>query len=215
MNAPEHPAPSQNTVLPVDDGHYPAQTTDVRMAIRAARRDPRCNGLVYCVGGSAGASHAAYLAGRGKPGDDQPDLVVCFSGIYDFANLQHLQFPCRPNEACYWENLINYLNIPDFEHHRRELEEASPLTYVTRNFPPAFILAALKDASQLRLFDFQSLLAKLESVGVTESMSAVPVAHHYKQWVVPAGLTKFHAFDYWEMARPVVLDWLQVGPPTN
>ena len=53
MNTPQHPPPSQNTVFPIDDGHYPEQTTDVQMAIRAARQDPRCNGLVYCVGGSA------------------------------------------------------------------------------------------------------------------------------------------------------------------
>ena len=29
---------------------------------------PRCNGLVYCIGGSASTSHAAYLAATGVPG---------------------------------------------------------------------------------------------------------------------------------------------------
>ena len=57
MNTPSHPAPSQNTVIPVDDGHYPEQTDDVQMAIRSARADSRCSGLVYGVGGSAGGSH--------------------------------------------------------------------------------------------------------------------------------------------------------------
>ena len=90
MNRPQHPPPSQNTVFPIDDGHYPEQTTDIQMAIRAARQDPRCNGLVYCVGGSAGASHSVYMAARGTPGDEMPDLIVCFSGPYDFADLSHL-----------------------------------------------------------------------------------------------------------------------------
>lgn len=215
MNAPDHPPPSQNTVVPVDDGHYPEQTTDVRMAIRKARQDPGCNGLVYCVGGSAGASHCAYLAARGKPGDDKPDLIVCLSGIYNFANREHLETPCRPAEGCFWENTINYVGVPDFQHHRAELEEASPITYVKADFPPAFIMAAFNDASQLRFFDFTELLAKLESVGITESTSGRPVAHHYKQWVVPAGLTAFHSFEYWENVRPVVIDWLQAGPPAD
>ena len=33
MNAPEHPPPSQNTVVPPDDGHYPKQTKDIQTAI--------------------------------------------------------------------------------------------------------------------------------------------------------------------------------------
>lgn len=213
MNAPEHPPPSQNTVVPPDDGHYPKQTKDIQTAIRAARRDPRCNGLVYCVGGSTGGSHTVYLAARGSPGDDMPDLIVSLSGIYDFANLQHLRFPCRSGETCFWNAIINYVGVPDFQHHQREIEKASPITYVTSNFPPAFIMAALNDTTQLRLFDFDALLAKLESVGITESISLHPEAHHYKQWVVPTGLEASHAFDYWEMVRPVVIDWLQAGPP--
>ena len=198
MNAPDHPPPSQNTVVPVDDGHYPEQTTDIRMAIRAARKDPRCNGLVYCIGGSAGASHSVYMAARGRPGDDQPDLIVCMSGPYNFANLQHLQTPCRPMQTCFWDSVINYVGVPDFEHNRAALETASPITYITSNFPPAFIMVSFNDASALRLFDFTELLAKLESVGITESTSSRPVAHHYKQWVVPAGLGTFHAFEYWK-----------------
>ena len=52
-----------------DPGHYPEQTDDVATAIRAARNPAptsvafgRVNGKVGAVGGSAGASHAAYCA---------------------------------------------------------------------------------------------------------------------------------------------------------
>jgi len=213
MNSPEHPPPAQNTVSPVDDGHYPEQTNDIRTAIRTARHDPRCNGLVYCIGGSAGASHAVYMAGRGKPGDDQPDLIVCMSGPYDFANKKHLETPCEPMETCFWDSLLNYLDIPDFANHRAELEEASPLTYVNANFPPAFILVAQNDASQLRLFDFTRILEKFNAVGLTESVANHPERGKYKQWVVPTGTDTLHAFDYWETARPIIIDWLQAGPP--
>ena len=69
MDSPTHPVPGQNDVTPVDDGHYPEQTDDVQLAIRTARADPRCNGLVYCVGGSAGGSHSAFMAATGTAGD--------------------------------------------------------------------------------------------------------------------------------------------------
>jgi hypothetical protein len=100
MNAPNHLAPSQDTVIPADEGHYPEQTTDVQMAIRAARRDPRCDGRVYGVGGSAGASHALYVTATGTPGDYQFDLVVFLSGVYDLADVAWLTDPCVPGEGC-------------------------------------------------------------------------------------------------------------------
>ncbi len=100
MNAPNHLAPSQDTVVPADEGHYPEQTTDVQMAIRAARRDPRCDGRVYGVGGSAGASHALYVTATGTPGDYQFDLVVFLSGVYDLADVAWLTDPCVPGEGC-------------------------------------------------------------------------------------------------------------------
>ena len=215
MNTPQHPRPSQNTVFPIDDGHYPEQTTDVQMAIRAARQDPRCNGLVYCVGGSAGASHSVYMAATGTPGDDMPDLIVCLSGPYDFADLNHLLTPCVPGETCFWESVINYVGVPDFINHRPELAEAAPITYVTGNFPPAFILVSSNDASQLGIHDFTQLLAKFNSVGITESTASFPKAGHYKQWVVPVGGIKTHAFEYWPQARSSVIAWLQAGFPRH
>jgi len=197
MNTPQHPPPSQNSVSPIDDGLYPEQTTDVQMAIRAARHDPRCNGLVYCIGGSAGASHSAYMAATGTPGDDMPDLIVCLSGVYDFADLEHLETPCVPGETCFWEGLTNYLGIPDFINHLPELAAAAPITYVTGNFPPAFLMVSSNDASQLGLHDFPQMLAKLDSVGITESTASYPEAGHYKQWVVPVGVDEVkHAFEY-------------------
>src|SRR5262249_50694162 len=93
-NGANHPVPGQDDVTPVDDGHYPEQTTDVQMAIRTARADNRCNGLVYIVGASAGGCHAAYMAATGVAGDDRPDLIVVFSGIYDLADPNFLGLDC-------------------------------------------------------------------------------------------------------------------------
>jgi acetyl esterase/lipase len=65
MNSPTHPFPGQNDIQ--DDGHFPEQTDDVRDAIVHYRYDPRSNGQVVVVGGSAGASHGLYLAATGIP----------------------------------------------------------------------------------------------------------------------------------------------------
>jgi hypothetical protein len=61
-----------------DSGRYPEQTDDVATAIRAARSPAptsvafgRVNGNVGAVGGSAGASHAAYCAAAPTLGGDQ------------------------------------------------------------------------------------------------------------------------------------------------
>ena len=116
-----------------------------------------------------------------------PDLIVCLSGPYDFADLGTSWTPCVPGETCFWESVINYVGVPDFINHRPELAEAAPITYITGNFPPAFILVSSNDASQLGIHDFPQLLAKFNSVGITESTASFPKAGHYKQWIVPVG----------------------------
>ncbi len=75
-------------------GRPPQQTNAVKAIIRAARSDPHCNGKVVVIGGSGGASHAAFVAFDttvtnvwpfwNSTGDDRPDAIVCLSGAYDF-----------------------------------------------------------------------------------------------------------------------------------
>src|SRR5438067_2159314 len=67
-------------------GRYPDQTNDVHLAVRAARADPRGNGQVGGVGGSAGGYHVAFAALTGTPGDDQLDVGVSMSGALDLSD---------------------------------------------------------------------------------------------------------------------------------
>src|SRR6267154_3053944 len=74
-----------------DPGRYPEQTDDVVTAIRAARNPAptsvafgRVNGKVGAVGGSAGASHAAYCAAAPTLGGGRVDDTMLLSGAYDF-----------------------------------------------------------------------------------------------------------------------------------
>ena len=227
MNTPDHPAPSQNTAVSVDDGHYPEQTDDVQLAIRAARADPRCNGLVYGVGGSAGGCHVLYLMARGAPGDDQFDLGVSLSPVTKADDVAWLQAPCIPGDACAEPVLENYLGIPlgSAFSHLPELAAASPTTYVTSSLPPCFFLYSDHDASHLETFERTDLINALESVGITEITAGTPQAGKYKQILVPVASGTKHAFEYWGLpvdgiaghptVRDTVITWLSAGvPPT-
>ena len=47
-----------------------------------------------------------------------------------------------------------------------------------------FILAASDDTIGINI-QFNDLITKLNSVGVSETISSIPQLGHYKQWVVP------------------------------
>jgi acetyl esterase/lipase len=98
MNTPVHLFPGQNNIH--DDGHYPEQTDDVRDAIVHYRNDPRSNGQVVVIGGSAGGSHSLYLAGTGTPGNDMPDLAVLLScGVSNLADPNLYALDCIGGEV--------------------------------------------------------------------------------------------------------------------
>ena len=74
------------------------EVDDIKNYVKAMRADPRCNGWVGVVGGSAGATHAITVALDTNPtpngewshwmqyGDDRPNCAVMLSAIYDFAD---------------------------------------------------------------------------------------------------------------------------------
>lgn len=161
-----HPAPAQNTVSPPDKGHYPEQTEDVKDAIMAARQDPRCMinpntgmGLVYCVGGSAGASHSAFMAATGR-GVSRPDLcVICSCGVSNLADLKVLNLPLIDHETYPVNAILNYapnvtpadLLANNYSPYLSKLTEMSPVTYITARggsdeMPPMMVVISSKDS---------------------------------------------------------------------
>ena len=75
------------------------EVNDIKNYVKAMRADPRCNGWVAVVGGSAGATHAITVAldTNATPNDDwphwfhgghddRPDCAVMLSAIYDFSD---------------------------------------------------------------------------------------------------------------------------------
>ena len=79
-------APNGSLPGQLPEGRFPDQSDDVKLAVLAARSDPRCNGQVGAIGGSAGGYHTAFAAGTGTPGQDRIDVGVSLSGAYDLSD---------------------------------------------------------------------------------------------------------------------------------
>src|SRR5262245_59171894 len=236
MNSPAHPVPGQNDIN--DDGYYPEQTDDVRDAIVHYRDDPRSNGEVVVIGGSAGGSHSLYLAATGTPGYDMPDLAVMLScGVSNLADPNQYALNCVDGEACPHQGVANYLNIPDpapFPPTGSDLElaqNASPTQWVHVGMCPFWAMCSSRDSLGIPTstgFNIRSYLPDntpgvLENgengivptalaIGLRESTANVPEADSFKATTVAVSRWA-HAFDYWDEAKSEVIPWISAPIP--
>ena len=171
-------------------GHYPEQTNDLKIAVRAARQYAGGNNKVGAIGGSAGGAHDVYLAATGKPGDDRLDCAVSFSGAYDFSD------PGSLREHGFRKNVVNYVGSAETE----ALRKASPITYVDASIPPLYVIASEDDAMPPQ--QYTDLIQKLKAVGAT----------NFQQLLRPG---RGHAFAYWPEVRERCLAFLKenLGTP--
>lgn len=179
-------APPGKLVGQVSEGHYPDQTNDVKLAVIAARHDHRSNGSVAAVGGSAGGSHAVFVATTGRPGFDQVDACVSLSGAYDYPDVDNSWNPA------FQDAVTNYVGVPITD--TAALQAASPAfqTGVVAP-PPIFMIASALDPMPPR--QLPDLLARLAANSVTD----------YEQLIIPGDL---HAFDYWSTVKSDVIAFL-------
>jgi acetyl esterase/lipase len=239
MNSPPHAFPGQNDIQ--DDGHYPEQTEDVRDAIIHYRDDPRSNGEVVVIGGSAGASHSLYLAARGTPGYDMPDLAVLLScGISNLADPNQYALDCDNGETCPHAAVANYLNIvdpaplPPIGVDLLLAQEASPTRWIHVGMCPFWDMCSSKDSLgiptstgfSIHSYNPNNRQGVLENgvngivptalaVGLSESNAPVPEAGTFKATIVPV---RFHAhgFEYWDQVKTDVINWISAPiPPLN
>jgi acetyl esterase/lipase len=234
MNSPAHPFPGQNHIH--DDGHYPEQTDDVRDAIVHYRNDPRSNGQVVVIGGSAGGSHSLYLAATGTPGYDMPDLAVLLScGVSNLADSNQWALDCVEGETCPHSAIANYLNIsdpaplPPIGSDLVLAQDASPTQWMHLGMCPFWAMCSSKDSLGIPTstgFNIHSYLPDntpgvLENgengivptalaIGLTESTANEPEAGSFKATIVPVSFWS-HSFDYWDQVKSDVIHW--IGSP--
>ena len=236
MNSPAHPFPGQNDIH--DDGYYPEQTDDVRDAIVHYRNDPRSNGQVVVIGGSAGGSHSLYLAGTGTPGYDMPDLAVLLScGVSNLADPNQWALQCVLNETCPHSAIANYLNIsdpapnPPMGSDLELAQDASPTQSMHVGMCPFWAMCSSKDALgiptstgfNIRSYNSDNTPGVLENgengivptalaIGLRESTARVPEADTFKATIV--GVSVFtHAFNYWGQVKSKVIPWISAPIP--
>ena len=166
-----------------DYGRWPEQYEDVAAAAHAARNDPRCNGWVGAVGGSSGASHAAYVAATGIPGDTRFDAAVCLSGDYDFPDFTgDVTGEVKHGVA----NYVGTFNL-------RKLLKASPIRAVDATVAPLFLMNST--AEFMPLPQLQDMTDRLTTLGVA----------NFQSKILDGAL---HAFDYWSLVKDEAIAFL-------
>jgi acetyl esterase/lipase len=167
----------------IDYGRWPEQYEDVAAAVHAARTDPRSNGWVGAVGGSSGASHAAYVAATGIPGDSRFDAAVCLSGDYDFSDFTgDVTGEVKHGVA----NYVGTFNL-------RRLLKASPIRAVDVTIPPLFLVNSTDEFMPLP--QLQDMTARLTTLGVS----------NFQTKTLDGTL---HAFDYWSLIKDEAIAFL-------
>ncbi len=187
-----------NGYLPgqVSSGRFPDQTDDVKLAVLAARADSRCNGQVGAVGGSAGGSHAAFVAVTGDTGLDRIDAAVCLSGAYDFSD-----FSPDPDLTKFTDNVTNYVGVTS--DNTAALRAASPAYLADSSTAPLFLINSSQDP--MPFSQLADMTTKLDAHGVT----------NYSALTIPGSQ---HAFGYWGTVKDQAISFLafwfaSVPPP--
>ena len=156
-------------------GRFPDQPNDVRLAVLAARSDPRGNGQVGAVGGSSGATHAAWVAATGTSGDDRVEVGVCFSGAYDFSD-----FRPDPEIEYFIATVTNYVGVPESD--ITALRAASPAWQVGSTVAPLYLIDSVGDSMPAVQLD--DMVTHLTGAGVTtfQAKSLPGRGHSFENW---------------------------------
>jgi len=153
----------------VSDGRYPQQTDDVKLAVRTARADSRCNGQVGAIGGSGGGGHVTYVAGTGTVGYDRIDVGVSISGPMDYSDFS------PPSSPYFMATVTNYVGVASTD--TASLRAASPAWVVDSQTAPLLLVNSLTEA--MPYSQLPDLVQHLDALGVTNyQVIATPGAAH-------------------------------------
>ena len=179
-------APNGALAGQLSDGRFPDQSDDVKLAVLAARSDPRCNGQVGSVGGSAGGYETAFVAGTGTVGQDRIDVGVSLSGAYDLSD-----FTPDPGLPTFITLVTNYVGVDASD--IPALQAASPAYLADAATAPLFLIHSSQDPMP---FSQQADMASsLDGLGVT----------NYWALTIPGSQ---HSFEYWETVKDQAISFL-------
>ena len=188
-------APTGRLPGQVSLGRFPDQSDDVKLAVRAARLDARCNGKVGVVGGSAGGYFAAFTAGTGAFGADRIDVGVSLSGAYDLSD-----FSPDPGIDAFIDSVTNYVGVTI--ENVDALRAASPAYLADADTAPLFMVRTAEDS--MPYSQLGDMTTKLDALGVS----------NYETLTLPGSQ---HSFDYWDTVKDRAIlflaSWFAGNPP--
>ena len=173
----------------ISDGRFPDQEDDVKLAVRTARSDPRCNGQVGAIGGSAGGYHTAFVAATGTVGDDRIDVGVSLSGAYDISD-----FSPNPTLDYYTSTVTNYVGVASTD--TTALRAASPAWLANKTISPLLMVNTLEDP--MPYSQLGDMIMHLDALGIT---------NYHALTLVGGG----HAFEYWSTVKDQALAFFADG----
>jgi acetyl esterase/lipase len=171
------------------------QMDDIRTAIRTARKDSQCNGIVFVVGSSAGATHTLFAAVTGAQGDDKPDGVVGLSGSYDGSDMTGFKVPIPPAVLSFTHDWESYVDVPIETFPRPSsiisIHNASPAWQSIANVPSTLLICSENDP--MPTAQLNDMITALNTAGVP-SFTDWPLLSDYQRNIVPGN---GHGWDNW------------------
>jgi acetyl esterase/lipase len=197
---------------PTSDIHD--QMDDVRLAITKAKLDGQCTGIVYALGGSAGASHAIFAAIEGDV-----DRAVGLSGTYDGGDLHGLPpLPsptptptATPSPRPFVQDWEMYTDVghptngdpppppdlsdPPIQSQRAAMHAASPVTQpiVADPVPPIFLING--DIEAMPKYQLTDMVTRLTDAGVGVMFTSWPNTSPYQANIISND--DQHSFKNW------------------
>ncbi len=173
-------------------GQKMEQYDDVMMAVRAARADARCNGLVVAVGGSAGGTHASWVALTKDP-SSRVNVAVSLSGAFQFDD-----FTPDPNLSDFKSNVSNFCGVPNppSETDMATLQTYSPTANLDESVSPLLLVNSAYD-----------IMPFSQMADMTNALRALAVVN-FETMTLPGG---GHSWEIWTAAKSEALKFIADG----
>jgi hypothetical protein len=180
------------------------EVNDIKNYVKAMRADPRCNGWVAVVGGSAGGSHAITVAldTNATPNndwphwfegghDDRPNCAVMLSATYDFSDWTPSTGETQTNSDFVHFGLHDYAQTLDLA--TLQSLPLNPVNLVpgaiAHGFKPIYMINSYHD-TPTAYHQLVTMICLLQNSGLT-------LGADYRYLTIPGSDGHLHSFQYW------------------
>lgn len=180
------------------EAKFPAAIEDCKAAIRWVNANSEkyhiIQGKIFGIGASAGGHIVSMAAltdvgiyegtgGNASYSSKLDAIVILGSGVDQYTRVLNAK-----NQRI--ESQVNFLG--EFKENKALYIEASPITHLSKNDPPVFMLDGEQDKPGERYVDF---IEKLKALNISYELGVIPHAKHAQWSVEPFRTDYVNAFD--------------------